>query len=129
MEWQCQIRSGKATLHIPFTGGTQTEYGVTPAKYSTANPVVQAIIERSEYYKRGRIVSLGAAKGKAAANAANTGGTEKASEEKAFATLADAKQWLADSCGVPPSGVRTIADAVAAAKSNGVALVIGRAGK
>jgi len=46
MEWECQIRNGKTLLHVTFTGGTQTEYGVTPAKYSTDNPVIQRIIEK-----------------------------------------------------------------------------------
>lgn len=128
MEWQCQIRTGKAVLHVPFTGGTQTEYGVTPAKYSTNSPVVQAMIERSDYFRKGRIVLLNTAKTAAAkasaASASAKDGVGGTNTEKAFSTLADAKEWLVAEFGVTQS-IRTIADAVAAAASNGVTLTIG----
>lgn len=124
MEWQCQIHSGKTTLHVPFTGGTQTEYGVTPAKYSTSNPVIQAMIERSDYFRRGRITVVNAPKGKAAAVRTDDTPAPKL-EEKGFATLADAKQWLADTYGVPQPSIRVIADAVQAAAKNGVKLTVG----
>ena len=55
MEWQAVIRCGRATVNVLFTGGSVTGYGVSPAEYTTENPVVQAIIEGSEYYKSGRI--------------------------------------------------------------------------
>lgn len=55
MEWEALIPSGKSTLAVPFTGGTLTGYGVTPALYSTDNPIFQQIIERSDYFKSGRI--------------------------------------------------------------------------
>ena len=35
-----------------------TSYGVTPAEYSTGNPVQQRIIENSDYFKNGRIKLL-----------------------------------------------------------------------
>lgn len=55
MEWEALIPSGKTTLSIQFTGGTLTGYGVTPALYSTENPVFQQIIEHSEHFRSGRI--------------------------------------------------------------------------
>jgi len=116
-------------LYVPFTGGTQTEYGVTPAKYSTANAVVQAIIERSEYFRKGRIVLLStkkAASDKADEPAGKADGAGRTATAKAFPTLADAKEWIADSYGVPPQGIRTIADAVKAAAGHGVALSVGK---
>lgn len=58
MEWQALIKCGKATVCVPFTGGTLTGYGVTPAEYTTENPVMQAIIEGSNYYKNGRIILM-----------------------------------------------------------------------
>lgn len=122
MEWQCDIKSGKAMLHVPFTGGTQTEYGVTPAKYTTENPVIQAMIERSDHFKRGRIVLLSRT-GTAAKETATV--KIEGKEEKSFATLADAKQWLAAEYNVTASTIKTVADAVAAAAKNGVTLYVG----
>jgi hypothetical protein len=59
MDWTTQIKVGKAAISFHFTGGALTAYGVTPAQYSTANPIYQNVIEGSEYYKNGRIKLLG----------------------------------------------------------------------
>lgn len=59
MDWTTNIKVGKASVSVHFTGGALTAYGVTPAKYSTANPFFQNVIEGSEYYKSGRIQLLG----------------------------------------------------------------------
>ena len=58
MDWTTQIKVGKATLNVHFVGGALTAYGVTPAKYSTANPIFQNVIENSDYFKSGRIQLL-----------------------------------------------------------------------
>jgi len=121
MEWECQIRNGKTLLHVTFTGGTQTEYGVTPAKYSTDNPVIQRIIENSDYFKRGRITLLGGAKNAAAKTASPQA---KPLERKTFSTLADAKAWLSQECGAAQGGIRTVADAMAVGKAHGVEVVV-----
>ena len=55
MDWEAEIRAGKGRVKIHFTGGAMTAYGVTPAEYSTRDPFVQTVIERSEYFKEGRI--------------------------------------------------------------------------
>lgn len=55
MEWQAVIRCGKATVTVHFSGGSLTGYGVTPAEFTTENPMTQAIIENSEYFKKGKI--------------------------------------------------------------------------
>ena len=55
MEWQALIRCGKATLTVHFSGGSLTGYGVTPAEFTTENPMTQAIIENSDYFKKGKI--------------------------------------------------------------------------
>ena len=55
MEWQALIRFGKATLTVHFSGGSLTGYGVTPAEFTTENPMTQAIIENSDYFKKGKI--------------------------------------------------------------------------
>ncbi len=58
MDWQCEIPVGRARAIVHFTGGTMTSYGVTPAEYSTGDPVQQRIIENSAYFKNGRIKFL-----------------------------------------------------------------------
>lgn len=58
MDWVAQLKAGAATVRIHFTGGALTAYGVTPAEYTTTNPVIQRVIEQSQYYKEGRIVKL-----------------------------------------------------------------------
>lgn len=58
MDWAANIKAGKATVNVHFTGGALTAYGVTPATYSTSNPLFQIVIENSDYYKSGRITLL-----------------------------------------------------------------------
>lgn len=55
MEWQALIRCGKATVTVHFSGGSLTGFGVTPAEFTTENPMTQAIIENSDYFKKGKI--------------------------------------------------------------------------
>ena len=59
MDWTTQIKAGKGSVSVHFTGGALTAYGVTPAKYSTSNPFFQSVIENSEQFKSGRIELLG----------------------------------------------------------------------
>ena len=48
MDWQCEIPVGRARAIVHFSGGTMTSYGVTPAEYSTGDPVQQRIIENGK---------------------------------------------------------------------------------
>ena len=59
MDWTTQIKTGKVSVSVHFSGGALTAYGVTPAKYSTSNPFFQSVIENSEQFKSGRIMLLG----------------------------------------------------------------------
>ena len=59
MDWTTQIKTGKVSVSVHFTGGALTAYGVTPAKYSTSNPFFQSVIENSKQFKSGRIELLG----------------------------------------------------------------------
>ena len=58
VDLQCVIPVGKARAVVHFTGGTMTAYGVTPAEYSTGDPVRQKIIEGSLLFRQGRIILL-----------------------------------------------------------------------
>lgn len=55
VEWVAMIKVGKATVKVRFAGGAMTTNGVTPAKFTTTDPVVQLAIERSEHYRNGKI--------------------------------------------------------------------------
>lgn len=59
MDWTTQIKAGKGSVSVHFTGGALTAYGVTPAKYSTSSPFFQSVIENSKQFKSGRIELLG----------------------------------------------------------------------
>lgn len=58
MEWVALIVCGKATVKVHFSGGSLTGYGVTPAEFTTQNPMTQAIIENSKEFKNGKIFLL-----------------------------------------------------------------------
>lgn len=58
IDWQAQIKAGKASLIITFTGGGLTSYGVTPAQYTTENLLYQKVIENSKDFRRGKIKLL-----------------------------------------------------------------------
>lgn len=49
---------GKTKVHVSFTGGTVTKNGVTPATFTTDNPIVQLAIENSEDFKAGAITLI-----------------------------------------------------------------------
>lgn len=58
MEWVALLECGKATVKVHFSGGSLTGYGVTPAEFTTQNPMTQAIIENSKEFKSGKIFLL-----------------------------------------------------------------------
>lgn len=54
MEWQCNI--GGTT--VVFSGGAFTGYGVRPAQFTTKELFLQTLIEKSDFFKKGRIKLL-----------------------------------------------------------------------
>ena len=58
VDWVAQIKSGSTTVRVHFSGGALTAYGVTPAEYTTSDPFIQKVIERSSYFREGRIILL-----------------------------------------------------------------------
>lgn len=55
MEWIALIPAAHNTVRVRFSGGSMSGYGVTPATFTTTNPVVMEMIEKSEYFERGKI--------------------------------------------------------------------------
>ncbi len=58
IEWHATLQAGKATVRVPFTGGSITTQGVTPATYTTDNAVIQLAIERSREFRSGKIKTV-----------------------------------------------------------------------
>ncbi len=46
---------GKTKVHVSFTGGIVTKKGVTPATFTTSDPIIQLAIEQSADFKNGVI--------------------------------------------------------------------------
>lgn len=55
MEYQSIVKVGKALMKVPFSEGSVSAMGTTPAVFTTDNPVVQMAIENSADFKRGLI--------------------------------------------------------------------------
>lgn len=56
IDWQMAINVKGAIIKIPFTGGSMGSNGVIPAKFTTDNPVIQQLLEKSKVFKTHRIV-------------------------------------------------------------------------
>ena len=83
MDWTTQIKAGKATITVHFTGGALTAYGVTPATYSTSDAFFQRVIEGSAQFRSGKIALLSAMEvggDKGAADATPTGAKGRADD-------------------------------------------------
>jgi len=50
------VRAGSAWTTVDFTGGRSSGYGSCCARYSTADPVMQRLIENSPEFANGRII-------------------------------------------------------------------------
>ena len=58
MELKMTLRTGRSlipTVEVLFEGGQITGYGMSPAKYTTEDPVIQRLIEENRWFKCGRI--------------------------------------------------------------------------
>lgn len=140
IDWTVGIKAGKATLRVHFTGGATTARGQVPATYSTADPVKQAIIEKSNYFKTGYIYVVQviempddaaeiARKAQRASRASKTHEAEakpvdsEAVKSVEVSSLDDAKEYLKDNFDVSSSKLRTRAAILEQAKANGIEFV------
>lgn len=58
VDWKAQLSVGKARVIVHFSGGAITRFGVTPAEFSTKDPLVQHVIENSQHFINGKIKLL-----------------------------------------------------------------------
>lgn len=128
MEWQPIIYAGKAKFCPKFEGGALTAYGITPARYTTKDPLQQHIIENSDYFKEGRIELLCSVEDEA--EEAET--TEEVKEEApaaeiqqmTFASIGDAREYLVDTYGINASSVRSKISVMEEGRRHGIEIVI-----
>lgn len=131
MDWTTQIKAGKAAVNVRFSGGALTAYGVTPAKYSTSNPIFQSVIENSDYFKSGRIKLLDtmevpddaaakARKKRMSVAKSEKPATKEATVAPAEAVPADAENdnGIEDGCGLKVVEVADKSDAIEYLKEN-----------
>lgn len=140
MEWSAMIPAGSARMHIHFSGGALTGYGVTPAEYSTDDLLIQRIIENSDYFKVGKIQLLRAVevegKGRevfgkksskpvvAQQDALPEEKQEEVAEEPltevAVSDLEEAKEYLVEQFGIARSKLRSKVTINESARENGI---------
>lgn len=130
MEWHARIPVGNGAMHVDFTDGAITGYGVTPAEFTTKNPVVQAIIEKSDYFRQGKIFLLREVKDSTDVSKAEQVSSESEdalgdadATDKIVVSVScndEAKDYLVEHFGVLKSDMRTRAQINTAAAKHGV---------
>lgn len=58
MEYLALIPAAGRTIEVHFTGGQLSGYGIRPAIFTTADPVLQHLIEHSHDFLSGKIRML-----------------------------------------------------------------------
>lgn len=124
MEWQCVIVQNGIKFHFAFTDGATTGYGVTPARYRTPNPVLQQVIEQSDYFKSGKIFLEKKIVLEKDPEIAPKTAEEKAEIKSAtvikVACLDDAKEYLSEQFGVSGTKMRSKDSILKAAEAHNI---------
>lgn len=115
MEFQALIPAGRSCIRIPFTGGSMSGYGITPATFSTGDPGLQHLIESSPDFRRGRITIL-----RSDPRLPDCGPTDLNGAPISFSDPQEAREYLADHCGVERSRLRSRSAIAEAAREHGV---------
>ena len=128
MEWHALIPCGSASIDVHFKNGALTAYGITPARYTTDHPVIQAAIERSDYFAKGRIVLLESVKTGGEEADEIVGEIQESSDDEALTEVKmscndDAKDYLSEQFGVSRSKLLTRSVMEEYAKEHGVKIV------
>lgn len=76
-EYSAAIPAGNTYLRVNFTNGSMTVRGITPATFVTSDEVVQALIEASDMYKKGKIKLVNSIKVGERSSSSQTQQTEK----------------------------------------------------
>lgn len=130
IDWQAQIKAGKATLIVTFTGGGLTSYGVTPAQFTTENILHQRIIENSKEFASGKIKLIRSVKLENPDEAKHSMVSDIADVKKAVPKVgkqevldvyncSDARIWLKEHRNIS-IGVKSKAEIIEIAAANGI---------
>ncbi len=98
MEWHPVFKVGRSRLQVSFTGGHLCGGACTPASFTTSDPVVQTVIERSAAYKSGRIRLISPK-------------VSDKSEVFEYSTLQELFQHLEDNYSINPEELSSMEDA------------------
>ena len=127
LDYVAQVSADGITLDLHFKGGIISQYGVVPAHYTTDNPLIQRVIEKSEGFTRGRIklleqeeIALPSSKEDSVTAATPEEETVVPLDKVEVGSLADARLYLEEHFGVAPSSVHTKAQIKNAAAANGI---------
>lgn len=129
MEWVAVIRLGKTKFTFPFSGGTLTGYGVTPALYTTDNPVFQKVIEGSNYFKDGKITLIRSIDSEETTADNTTAPAPKAEVQITKVTVPsmdDAREYLKEKYKVAAKSLLSQKAILESAKAHGIEFVIGK---
>lgn len=121
IDWQTEIKAGRARLALTFTGGGLTSFGVTPAMYTTENILYQSIIENSDQFKRGkiRLVRSVPLSKKPVAKVSKEEPVKQLQEIDSVNNCSDARMWLKEHKNIS-LGAKTKAEIIQIAEANGV---------
>lgn len=149
MEWTALIKVGRANIQVPFTGGTKSGYGLSPATYTCREKVFQKVLENSDYFKSGKIYLVSqieesgdakesersnapapaSEKSKVSESSESSGSSEKAGKKDdtidtvttvKVSDRAEAKQYLMDTFGLSAGSLRTKSEIERVGKAHGV---------
>lgn len=142
LEWHGTLHTGNTRMNVSFRGGTVTGYGVAPAMFTTKDEFTQYVIENSEQYKKKRIFlvrervvpgteNTQAPKPQETEEVVDTPvtvgspSTEEDAEEKTVEVTDwdDAREHLANNCGVARRYMRSHAAVLQYAAENNVKFV------
>lgn len=126
VEWHVNIPAGRMLIPVEFTGGKFSSYGVTPAEYATADPVVQRAVERSRHFASGRIALLRTVGTPEPEAPGPPAGAAPASRTVDVPDLNSARQQIMRLTGTAAAELRSRADMERVARDHGIRLVISR---
>lgn len=127
MELNIIVTAGKRQFRIPFADGITNAYGVTPATYTTGNPIIQYAIETNPSFLNGKIKLLKTLEVEDVKNidkstVEDTVASTDTEPKKAivFSSADDAKTYLNETFNIPLSQMRSLVSIKELAKERGI---------
>ncbi|MCM1153180.1 MAG: hypothetical protein NC328_05960 [Muribaculum sp.] len=127
IDWTVIFTIGRQSINVTFSGGKLSGFGSVPARFATSDPVLQNIIERSQYFKRGRIQIIHTEESEEIPrNTVVCGNSESGVAHRVIDVpdLNSARQQLMRMTGVAREKVMSRRDVEEVAKSNNIKLKI-----